>query len=219
MSHLHDSRLPDSGLLNSLAYLPYLLIHPFQGFYEAKFRGKGSVAAATIMFILYGLIKIFNTQYSGFIVNYWHLYAIESTELFLSGTLPVALFLISNYSVTTLMNGNGRFRDIYMVTCYSLVPLIIFGLVSTVISNVIIIEELPILRAFYWIGVVWFLFLLFAGLCVVHEYTALQNVAALVFTVVAAVIILFLSVLFLVLMDRVISFFHVIIIELTKRWR
>ncbi|MDR0554186.1 MAG: YIP1 family protein [Treponema sp.] len=206
-------------LIESLAYLPYLVFHPFDGFYEARFRGKGSVRAATVLFFLYGIIQIFTAQYTGFIDNYRRLYDLESTELFLSGALPVALFFISNYAVTTLMSGNGRFRDIYMVTCYSLAPLIIFGFLSTVISNALIIEELPILTAFYWIGVVWFLFLLFAGLCVVHEYTAPQNIAALLCTIVAAVIILFLSALLLTLMDKLISFFDVLFVEISKRRR
>ena len=205
-------------MLDCLAYLPYLSIHPFEGFYEVRFRNKGSISAATILFALYGIIQIYITQYTGFINNYWHLYGIESTEIFLSGTLPLALFFVSNYSAATLINGNGRFRDIYMVTCYSLCPLIIFGFISTVISNFIIIEELPILTAFYWIGVVWFLFLLFAGLCVIHEYSFMQNIAALFFTLVAAVIIIFLSVLLLTLVDRIIAFFSVIAIELSKRW-
>ena len=205
-------------VLNGFAYLPYLAIHPFEGFYEARFRGKGSILTAGILFALYGIIQIFTAQYTGFINNIRHLYGLESSELFLSGTLPVVLFIISNYSATTLMNGNGRFRDIFMVTCYSLTPLIVFGLITTIVSNVLIIEELPILTAFYMIGVVWFLFLLFAGLCVVHEYTALQNVAALFFTVVAAIILLFLSVLLLILADRIIGFVNVVFIELAKRW-
>ncbi|GHU75644.1 hypothetical protein FACS189461_2240 [Spirochaetia bacterium] len=205
-------------LLDGIKYLPYVLFHPFDGFYEAKFRAKGSVLAAAILFVLYGITEIVTAQYNGFIINYQHLYGIESSELFLSGTLPVALFFISNYSVTTLLNGNGRFRDIFMVTCYSLIPLIFFGLATTLVSNFLIIEELPILQAFYWIGVIWFLFLLFAGLCVVHEYTALQNVASLICTVIAAIIILFLSVLLLTLIDRVTSFAEVIFIEATKRW-
>ena len=206
-------------ILDSFAYLPWLLIHPFDGFFQAKFRGKGSIGVSLILFILYGVIQIFSAQYTGFINNFRHLYGLESSELFLSGTLPVILFFISNYSVTTLMNGNGRFRDIFMVTCYSLTPLIIFGFITVIVSNFLIIEELPILTAFYWIGVVWFLFLLFAGLCIVHEYTALQNVASLFFTVVAAIIILFLLVLLLILADRIVGFFSVIFIELSKRWQ
>jgi len=206
-------------VLDCLIYLPYLSIHPFDGFYEARFRDKGSVIVATLLFFLYGVIQIFTAQYTGFINNFSHLYGLESTELFLSGTLPVILFFISNYSATTLMNGNGRFRDIYMVTCYSLAPLILFGLVTTIVSNVIIIEELSILRAFYWIGVVWFLFLLFVGLCIVHEYTVWQNIKALFLTFVAAIIILFLTVLLLTLLDRITGFFSVFIVELTKRWQ
>jgi len=206
-------------VLDCLIYLPYLSIHPFDGFYEARFRDKGSVIVATLLFFLYGVIQIFTAQYTGFINNFSHLYGLESTELFLSGTLPVILFFISNYSATTLMNGNGRFRDIYMVTCYSLAPLILFGLVTTIVSNVIIIEELSILRAFYWIGVIWFLFLLFVGLCIVHEYTVWQNIKALFLTFVAAIIILFLTVLLLTLLDRITGFFSVFIVELTKRWQ
>lgn len=206
-------------VLDCFKYLPFIIIHPFQGFYEARFRGKGSVLTATVLFFLYGIIQIFTSQYTGFIDNYRHLYGLESTELFISGTLPVALFIISNYSAATLINGNGRLRDIYIVTCYSLTPLILFGLVSVIVSNIIIIEELPILKAFYWIGIIWFLFLLFAGLCVVHEYSAGQNIAALFATIVAAVIIVFLSVLLLTLADRIIGFINVILIELTnRRW-
>jgi len=206
-------------VFDCLIYLPYLSIHPFDGFYEARFRNKGSVIVATFLFFLYGIIQIFTTQYTGFINNFAHLYGLESTELFLSGTLPVVLFFISNYSATTLMNGNGRFRDIYMVTCYSLAPLILFGLISTIVSNFVIIEEISILNAFYMIGVIWFLFLLFVGLCVIHEFTVWQNIKALFVTCVAAIIILFVTVLLLTLLDRITSFFSVIIVELSKRWQ
>jgi len=204
--------------LKCLAYLPYLSIHPFEGFFEARFRDKGSVLAATIIFIIYGIVQIFSAQYTGFINNFRHLYDLQSTELFLSGTLPLVLFIISNYSSTTLMNGNGRLRDIYIVSCYSLAPLIVFGIISVIISNFITIEELPILTAFYWIGVVWFLFLLFVGLCVAHEYTVLQNIGSLILTVLAAAIILFLVVLLLTLADRMVNFFSVIFIEISSRW-
>lgn len=205
--------------LSCFAYVPYLLIHPFEGFYEARFRDKGSVFTATVLFIFYGIVQIFITQYTGFIDNVVHLYDLQSTEIFLSGVLPVVFFLISNYAVTTLMNGNGRFRDIYIVICYALTPLILFGVLSTIISNFLIIEELPLLTVFYWIGVVWFLFLLFVGLCIAHEYTALKNFASLFLTIIAAIIILFLSVLLLTLIDRIISFINVIVIELSMRWR
>ena len=204
--------------LTQVKYLPYLLFHPFDGFFEARFRGKGSIWLATLLLVIYGLTQIASVQYTGFIINYRHLYGLESGELFLSGVIPVIAFVISNWSVTTLMNGNGRFRDIYMVVCYALAPLVIFSLISILLSNVMVLDEMIILNAIGHLGTIWFCFLVFSGLCVVHEYTAARNIAALLATAIAAMVLLFIIVLYLTLMDTVRGFLEVIYIELQKRW-
>ena len=54
-----------------LKNLFYTLFHPFDGFFEMKFRKKGSMALATVLLVLYGLVSIFNTQYTGFIFNFF----------------------------------------------------------------------------------------------------------------------------------------------------
>ncbi|MDR0553329.1 MAG: YIP1 family protein [Treponema sp.] len=205
-------------LLESLGYIPYLLFHPFDGFYEAKFRGKDSAAAATVLLLLYGAARIIAAQYSGFVVNYNSTYEVESGQVFLASVMPLMLFLVSDYCAAMLLNGNGSFKDIYLVICYSLVPMIFFDIIFTLASNLIILEESPLLGAFHWIGIIWFLFLLFAGLCVVHEYSALQNLGSLLGAAAAAVIIIFVSVLLLTLADKVLSFFRVISIEVMSRW-
>ena len=132
--------------------------------------------------------------------------------------IPVVLFIVSNWSTTSLMNGSGNFKDIWTMTCYSLVPLILFGAVTTLLSNVIILEEAPILTAFYYIGVVWFCYLVFCGLCTIHEYTASRNILTLLVTLVAAIIIIFLVILYFTLMDTVIGFVEIISTEISKRW-
>ena len=201
-----------------LKNLFYTIFHPFDGFYEMKFRKKGSMALATTLLVLYGLVSIFNTQYTGFIFNFYPLYAIETVQLFLLAVIPIVLFIVSNWSTTSLMNGSGSFRDIWMMTCYSLVPLILFNFVTTLLSNVIIQEEGPILTAFYYIGVVWFCYLIFCGLCTIHEYTASRNILTLLVTLVAAIIIIFLVVLYFTLMQSVIGFVSTLSAEISKRW-
>jgi len=204
--------------MTKIKYLPYLMFHPFDGFFEARHRGMGSMWLATALLVIYGIAQIASVQYTGFIINYAHLYGLQSLELFMSGIMPVSLFIISNWSVATLMNGTGRFRDVYMVTCYALVPLIFFSLLSVVLSNVMVWEELRvILPAINGIGVIWFCLLVFSGLCVVHEYSAGRNVAALVATFVAALILLFLTVLYLTLMDTVRGFIYVLFNEINNR--
>ena len=205
-------------LKEELKNLFYTIFHPFDGFYEMKFRGKGSMALATALLVLYGLVSIFNTQYTGFIFNFYPLYAIETVQLFLLAVIPIVLFIVSNWSTTSLMNGSGNFRDIWMMTCYSLAPMILFNFVTTLLSNVIIKEEGAILTAFNYIGVVWFCYLIFCGLCTIHEYTASRNILTLLVTLVAAIIIIFLVVLYFTLMQTVIGFISTISAEISKRW-
>ncbi len=204
--------------ISDIKYLQYVIFHPFDGFYETKFRGKGSNLLATLLLLLYGILGIFSTQYTGFIFNFYPTFALDSISIFMASILPVVLFFISNWSTTTLMNGNGRLKDIYIVTCYSLLPLILFRVATVLLSNIIIIEEGPILSAFNYLGVVWFCFLIFTGLCTIHEYSVLKNIVTLLVTLVAAIIIIFLLVLYFSLLEKVVSFVSTIATEISKRW-
>ena len=116
-----------------------------------------------------------------------------------------------------LFDGKGKLSDIYLITCYSLVPMILIELVITMISNFVLTEEVVLLNAVSGIGIAWFCFLMVAGLCVIHEYSLLRNLATLVVTLIAAAILVFLFVLFLTLMEQMIGFFITFIQEWIRR--
>lgn len=196
----------------------YTIFHPFDGFYEMKFRQKGNAVLAAVLLVIYGLLSVFSTQYTGFIFNTYPVQEMESIQLFLMAVLPVVLFVVSNWSTTSLMRGSGKLIDIFIMTCYSLTPLILFNFATTLISNVIILEEGPILTAFNYIGVVWFCYLIFCGLCTIHEFTASKNILTLLVTLVAAIIIIFLVILYFTLMQTVFSFIGTVATEISKRW-
>lgn len=67
------------------------------------------------------------------------------------------------------------------------------------------------------IGIVWFLFMMVAGLCTIHEYGLGKNIAAVLLTFVAAVVIIFLGVLFFTLIEQMITFIVDIARELIRR--
>ena len=56
------------------------------------------------------------------------------------------------------------------------------------------------------IGIVWSLFMLLAGLCVIHAYGFGKNLIAILLTFVAAAIILFLGILFFTLIEQMVLF-------------
>lgn len=189
-----------------LNYLKQSVFHPFDAFYEIRFRGKGSVALAVLILVLFGVLQCIAYQYTGFVINENELESMNSISIFLTWVLGFVLFIVSNWSVTTLLNGKGGMGDILKVTAYSLVPFICTLVFQVFVSNFIIEEEAMIVYVVTGIGIVWSLFMLLAGLCVIHEYGFGKNLIAIVLTFVAAAIIMFLGILFFTLIEQMVLF-------------
>ncbi|MBQ9120569.1 MAG: DUF1282 family protein [Lachnospiraceae bacterium] len=200
--------------MEKVKYLGHILFHPFDGFYEAKVRGKGSLRLATILMVLYAVLKCFSYQYTGFIMNMNPVFEMNSVVIVISALSVPLLFVVANWTVTTLFEGKGKLGEIFMVTSYSMVPLMLGEILVTLVSNFVISEEVVLLTSVKAIMVVWFAFLMIAGLCTIHEYGLFQNLATLVVTLIAAAILIFLFVLFLSLMEQMVSFF----ITFSQEW-
>lgn len=195
-----------SDVKEKLAYLKQAVFHPFDAFYEIRFRGKGSILLGVAILVLFGVLQCVAYQYTGFVINTNDLTAMNSVSIFLTWVLGFVLFIVSNWSVTTLLNGKGNMGDILKVTTYSLVPFICTLVFQIIVSNFIIAEEAMIVYVVTGIGIVWSLFMLLAGLCVIHEYGFGKTLAAIVLTFVAAAIIMFLGILFFTLIEQMVLF-------------
>jgi hypothetical protein len=201
-----------------LYYLKCSLIHPFDGFYNTRFRGKGSGVLAGIILLLYGILQCVDYQYRGFIMNYNPIFEMNSISIFISAITIILLFTVSNWSVTTLFNGKGNMQGIFVVICYSLVPYMITKSIGILVSNFIIEEETMMVSLVEGIGIVWFVFLLICGLCVIHEYSLGKNVLSIFVTFLAAMIIIFLLVLFLTLEEKMFNFLIAVGREFVRRF-
>lgn len=198
-------------------YLKYSAFHPFDAFYEIGFRGKGSVVMSLVLIVLFALMQCISTQYTGFVMNEAELASVNSVSIFCTWVLGIFLFAISNWSVTTLFNGKGNLLHILNVIAYSLTPIMLTQLIKVVVSNYVILEEAMILYVLVGIGIAWFVFMLISGLCVIHEYGLGKNLLSILFSFVAAAIIIFLGVLFFTLVEQMVMFIISVAEEFMRR--
>lgn len=189
-----------------LSYLGRSIFHPFDAFYEIRFRGKGSALLAVLILLLFGILQCVSYQYTGFIINTNDLASMNSISIFLTWDLGLVLFIVSNWSVTTLLNGNGSMTNIMTVVAYSLVPVTCTLIFQVFASNFIIAEEAMIVYVITGAGFVWTIFMLLAGLCVIHEYSFGKTLVSILLTFVAAAIIMFLGILFFTLVEQMVVF-------------
>ena len=202
---------------DKLKYWGYSLVHPFDGFFEIRFRNHGSAFLATLLLIAYAVLNCLKFQYTGFPMNMNNIEEMDALSLFISVVSVVALFTVSNWTVTTLFNGKGKMKDIFIVVCYSLTVLIIGDAIVTFASNFVTTEEVMILTALQMVCYAYFVFLLIAGLGTVHEYSFAGNLASMVMTIVAAAVILFIGVLLFTMLERMFSFVVSVAEEMMRR--
>jgi hypothetical protein len=202
---------------DKLKYWGYSLVHPFDGFFEIRFRNHGSAFLATLLLIAYAVLNCLKFQYTGFPMNMNNIEEMDALSLFISVVSVVALFTVSNWTVTTLFNGKGKMKDIFIVVCYSLTVPIIGDAIVTFASNFVTLDEVMILTSVQMLCYAYFAFLVIAGLTTIHEYGFGGSIMSIVMSIVAAAIILFIGVLVFTMLERMVSFFSSVAEELMRR--
>lgn len=195
----------------------HTMSHPSDGFYWIRHANLGSVAIAVITVILFSVCFSVNRMSASFIVNDVNPRSVDTlTEL--SGVLALFMLLcVGNWSVTCLMEGEGRFKDIIVAVGYSLLPMAVSMAVSTLVSFGVAENE----EAFYYIilalGIGYGFILMLVGVMQVHGYTLGKTLITMFLTFVAIFIMLFLILLLGNFISMVVSFFRSLYIEIIFR--
>ena len=131
--------------------------------------------------------------------------------------VPFLLFAVANWCLTTLFEGEGSFKDIVIAMSYSLLPLPLLIIPSTILSNVVTSSEVKLLSllgsfAFIWVGI-----LLFFGTQVTHDYSLGKNMLTIFGTLIGMIFIMFIGILFTTLLGKIVSLISNIVIEITYR--
>ncbi|MBE6548021.1 MAG: hypothetical protein E7667_03980 [Ruminococcaceae bacterium] len=199
-----------------LAYGFHLIFHPFDGFWDLKHEKRGSVRAALVYLVITVLTFYYQSIGSGYLSNPQGLYSSIFVQV-LSVLLPLALFVIANWCLTTLFEGEGSLKDIFIASCYSLVPLPLLMIPATVFANFATLEELDIVTMLYTIALVWVGLLLFFGTMITHDYTMGKNIITIAGTLVGMVFIIFIALLFSTLVTKMVDLVKNIITEIQFR--
>jgi len=198
-------------------YVFYTVSHPADGYYWIRHRERGSIAIAFFLVILFSFSFSINRTVASFIVNDIDPLDVNAlTELF-AVLLLYILFAVSNWSITCLMEGEGRMKDILIALGYAMVPMIVCFNIGTVVSQIVAQNE----EAFYYMiiaaGVAFGLFMMLIGIMQVHNYTLGKTLVTILLTFIAMFIIIFIILLFVDLITQVYSFLHSIYQELIFR--
>lgn len=198
-------------------YMFYTISHPMDGYYWIRHAERGSVPLAILMVVIFSFCFTANRLLASFVVNDLDPRAVDSIYE-LSGVLAFYLLIcVGNWSITCLMNGEGRLKDIAIAVGYGTVPISVVLLAATLISQVIADDEQAFYILLVAVGIAYGLIMILIGIMQVHNYTLGKTLLTLFLTIIAMLIIVFLVLLLSNLLGMVFNFFRSIYTEIIFR--
>ena len=198
-------------------YMFYTISHPMDGYYWIRHRDRGSVPLAILMVIIFSICFSANRLLASFVVNDLDPRNVDSLYELIGVLAFYLLICVSNWSITCLMNGEGRMKDISIAVGYGTVPISIVLVASTLISQVIADREQALYGLLLAVGIVYGIIMMLIGIMQVHNYTLGKTLLTLMLTFVAMLIIIFLLLLLSNLLGMVVNFFKSIYTEIIFR--
>ena len=195
----------------------YILTHPIDGFYELKEGKRGLYKVATTFFLIHAVLSIIEFAYTGFLFNNVNPNQFRMFRSIILAILPYVVFMVANWSITSLMDGKGKFKEIYLVVGYAFFPYVTLRIFSLFTSNFFTMDE-----GFFYYGTISLglglsLYLIFMGIRSIHEYSVFRTVSTVFLTFVSMTVIIFMGLLALNLAQQIILFIQTIIKEITLR--
>ena len=199
-----------------IAYGFHVIFHPFDGFWDLKHEKRGSIRGAIFFIVLAIATFYYQAIGQGYLLDPFSSLASIWAQVF--GVLvPLFLFVLANWCLTTLFEGEGSFKDIFVAAGYCLLPIPLLVIPTTIYSNFCISTETDIIGFISSFAFIWLGLLLFFGTMVTHDYSMGKNIITVIGTVVGMVFIMFLAVLFTTLVGKIVGLVTNIVDEIQYR--
>ena len=191
-----------------------VLIHPSNSFTDIKEKHLGSLPLCFMLIVLYYVVTVTRAIAGGFMFTNYDPSSFNSIIELVRSVGLVVLWIVANWLVSTLLGGKGKIKEIVIVTCYSLQPLILEDIIHTILTNVLLPDEAAFLGILSAIATIYFCIMLVIGMLKIHDYSMGKFIWTTLLTVIGMAIIVFLLIMLIILIQQFGAFIATIVTEI-----
>ncbi len=194
-----------------------ILKHPVDGFWELRYESRGSWWSATILLLAACVVSFVSNLTTNYIFHPVEIKFIDPFSIVLKVMVPFLSWVVSNYMVSAIKHGQGRFIDVFIGSAYALGPYILFAIPLAVISNALTLSE----GVLYTFGndliAAWCVFLFFVSVKEIHNYELGETIFNIVLSLIFMILLWFIFAVFVGLNTQLAAFINQIIEEVSIR--
>jgi len=200
-------------VIKELFYSTKFIKHPLDGFYEIKHQNTISWTSGILLYVWYFVLGILGAYFTGFSFNTQDTESISLLTIALQTVLPLFLFVICNYLITSITEGNATFKDVFIGTICSFMPVLMFMPILIILSNVLTVNEAFIYEAPKVVLYGWSIVLMFFMIKDLNGLQFGENIKNIVLTILTMLLFIAFGFLLYMLVNQLYTFIAGIIRE------
>lgn len=189
------------------------LTHPAYAFEEIKEKNSGSVLYSLVILSVFYVTAVMQVICGGFIFTNYDPGTFNSLWTFVQSAGIVILFTVSNWLICSLMDGKGSFKEIFVVVCYSLVPIIVYRILWIFLSHILLPSESGFMNIMFAVAIIYTALLLITGMLKIHDFTMGKLFGTSILSVIGMAAILFFLILIGILLQQFGGFIVTLFVE------
>lgn len=169
-------------LVQQVLFAKNVLTKPIDAYYDIKRKRKATVASATVLYLWFIVLQITDIYVVGLLFNTHNLNHVNLFEVLVGAIGPIVLFVLCNYLVSSITEGEGKATDLYIGLAYALTPYLIAALPLQIITNVLVQNEAFVYHFPMLLVIGWSAILFVMMVQEMHNYSFKETVKNLLIT-------------------------------------
>jgi hypothetical protein len=203
--------------MNTLQMAKQVLTHPLDFFYDLQYYNQAKWRQGFIMILFVFVARIVSLYTLGFAYETRESYQISIMLEGLWIVVPWITWVVANWAISTIKEGEGKFKEIFVGTAFAFTPYILLAVPIALITNLLNLDEKTIYITLSWFMYIWMVYLVLVKIKILHDFENGKMVWISLLTLIGVFIIWFIGLLLMGLLTQAVNFVLSIIKEISFR--
>lgn len=192
--------------IQEITFMAYFIKNPADACYEVKVRHKVSVKTGIFYVFLLIALYMMHLLLTGLLFSPVVIERTVFLEELLKVLAPFVTFVLANYLIASLQEGEGTLKAVFINTCGALIPVFVILPMLIILSNVLTFNEQFIYQFGMTLMIGWSLILIFFTVKDTHNFSIKETIYNLIMTVLMMVVMMIVVIMVYMMAMQVIEF-------------
>ena len=203
--------------MDTISMMRQVLRHPYDFFYDIQQPNRIRWYQGFVIIALVCIMRMLSIMLTGYAFQTHEPHQISYVQEFFWIIVPWLSWCISNWGVSAILDGEGKFKEVLHGSAFALVPYVVFIVPVTLLSHVLSLEEASI-HQFLVFGIyAWSILLLLIKVKIIHDFELGKLLWIVAISLAGIAIIWFVGILMFGLANQFINFIFDLFKEMNLR--